>query len=163
MANRRREPTGVVVNAGTLDLSGAGTLTGSANGFTVNPGGTLFLDNSTTNTANRLGGKAVNLNGGTFEISALSTTQATETAGGKLTLNSGGSVLIDNSNSGAAGSILKFSSLATTAGSGLNVYNYGATSPNGAINGTVSTTSTRRRAPIPRSRWRARSALPPAS
>ena len=57
----------VTVNAGSLILSGGGTAT-TVSGFTVNQGGILTLDNSSSN-ANRIGDStAVTLAGGEFKL-----------------------------------------------------------------------------------------------
>lgn len=57
----------VTIVGGGLTLSGANGALGSATGYTLNPGGTLTLDNSTNNNTNRLrDASAITANGGTF-------------------------------------------------------------------------------------------------
>jgi autotransporter-associated beta strand protein len=66
----------LTVNAGTLTLSGAAKL-GNASSATVNPGGTLTLDNSGTSTDSRLGGttRTLTLAGGTLNFIGNTTTE----------------------------------------------------------------------------------------
>ncbi len=71
----------ITVNAGTLTISESGSAA-SVTGVTVNLGGTLKLDNSTTSVASRLGDAIVlTMNGGTFEFTGNSSGITTETIG----------------------------------------------------------------------------------
>lgn len=102
--------TGLQIFGGTLALNGSGTLTGGSSiVMNVLPGATLFLDNSTTNVSNRLGGRPVTLNGGTFSYLSNSGT-STETLG-VLTTSRPGNTITVNNNGGS--STLTFSSLAS--------------------------------------------------
>jgi autotransporter-associated beta strand protein len=66
-----------VVNLGTVKLQGSGAFSGANQTDTVNTGGSLILDNSTTNIANRRGNRGLNLNGN-FTVIGNSTTATTE-------------------------------------------------------------------------------------
>ena len=85
------------VNAGTFTLSGTGQF-GNASTASVTPSATLTLDNSGTNTANRLGGttRTLALSGANLTVLPLSATTGTATVAestGALTLNAGNSVI----------------------------------------------------------------------
>ena len=106
-----------IVDSGIVDFNGAGKAASSAS-FTVNQGGTLLLDNLATNVTNRLGGKALTLNGGElqFKGSSVNSTNAAETMG-ILTLGSNQSTItVFKSTAGTPGTTkLTFSSLVDTA------------------------------------------------
>ncbi|MFM7088185.1 MAG: autotransporter-associated beta strand repeat-containing protein [Candidatus Paceibacterota bacterium] len=71
----------ITVNAGTLTISESGSAA-SVNGVTVNLGGTLKLDNSTTAVVDRLGDAIIlTMNGGAFEFTGNSAGVTTETIG----------------------------------------------------------------------------------
>ena len=80
----------VTILGGGLTLSGANGALTSATGYTLRPGGTLTLDNTTNNT-NRLASVAFGANGGNvvFTHGGAAATNYAETTG-TLTLNSGG-------------------------------------------------------------------------
>ncbi|HEY3900883.1 MAG TPA: autotransporter-associated beta strand repeat-containing protein [Chthoniobacter sp.] len=91
-------PTGTfTVNQGGVTISGAGTFNFAT--YALNSTGVLTLDNSLNSVVNRLSGKNVTIQGGSFVYngSNLATTNASETigtlgvtnGGGKITLNPG--------------------------------------------------------------------------
>ncbi len=67
-------------NGGTLKIGGSATLT-NATPVTIYQNSNLTLDNSTTNTNNRLVGNSLNLGGGTLTINGNSLNPTTETIG----------------------------------------------------------------------------------
>ena len=87
----------ITINAGTLAISGSGSAT-AVTGVTVNLGGTLTLDNSTTAVADRLNGTGgtnaiiITLNGGNLNFLGNSAATASETLG-QLALASGHNVV----------------------------------------------------------------------
>jgi autotransporter-associated beta strand protein len=108
------------INAGTISLGGSGTAVSSA--FTINLGGTLKLDNSISNLANRLGDTlAVTMNGGNFYIIGQDSTTVTETIGQLAFLTGHNTVTIDpKAGSGGLGTTLTVANatcLSRTAGS----------------------------------------------
>lgn len=105
---------GVKVEEGILVLSGAGTTNSNGAPNIVYQGATLRLDNSGTNTNNRLTARAVTLQGGTFDFIA---NNSTETAGAFI--SDQGANTINNGGSGT--SALTFASYAGNAGSSLNI------------------------------------------
>ncbi len=107
----------ITINAGTLTFSGAGTAT-AVTGVTVNLGGTLTLDNSTTASTDRLNGTANNvtlaLNGGNFNFIGNTAAAASETMGAMTAASGHSTVTITP---GAGGSTtMTFASFARTAG-----------------------------------------------
>ncbi len=106
---------GFVIHNGMVVMNGTATANSSGAVNLIQGGATLRLDNSGTNTNNRLTGRAVTLEGGTFDFVS---NNSTETVGA-LVLNSGGSVI----NMGGSGTAaLTFASLPTqNGGSSLNV------------------------------------------
>ncbi|WP_395736830.1 autotransporter-associated beta strand repeat-containing protein [Prosthecobacter sp.] len=100
--------TGAInINAGTLNVSGSGVKLGATGTITVTPTGTLSIDDTGTATANRLGGRPLTLNGGTFTYLGNSAT-STESIG-NLTISRPGNTIISNSNGGST--TLTFASL----------------------------------------------------
>ncbi len=97
------------VKQGTVSVNGVGTLgvpsvttgqTGAGTVFTQS-NSTLLLDNSGTNTDNRLSNRAINLQEGEFKIMGNSGVTTTETTTGILTLTAGLSqITLDADNSG---------------------------------------------------------------
>jgi autotransporter-associated beta strand protein len=108
------------VSGAEVRLSGAGTLA-STSGVTLNQGGSLILDNATTNNTDRIGSVAVAMNGGRLDLIGrdANTTASSETLG-QLQLQ-GGENQINVARSGNAGTTtnLTFSSLTRTTGSTL--------------------------------------------
>lgn len=98
------------VDGGTLRLGGAGALTGLS-GVTLSNRANLTLDNTATNSGDRLAG-AITSSGGTINFTA-NAAATTETLGA-LTLNAG--ALTVNSTAGAGGSILTVPSVTRNAG-----------------------------------------------
>ncbi|QOV90168.1 autotransporter-associated beta strand repeat-containing protein [Humisphaera borealis] len=87
------DATGLRVNAGKLALAGAGTFTGSPTiGVVVQSTGTLELDNSTTNQANRLGGRPITIANGTLNLIGSASAASSETFGAP-TFNRGYSIV----------------------------------------------------------------------
>jgi autotransporter-associated beta strand protein len=105
---------GIKVEGGILKLSGAGTTNSSGAPNVVYQGATLQLDNSITNTNNRLTARAVTLQGGTFDFIS---NNSTETAGAFV--NDQGANTINIGGSGTAA--LTFAGLTSSAGGTLNV------------------------------------------
>ncbi|NBO46808.1 MAG: hypothetical protein EBU85_07380, partial [Actinobacteria bacterium] len=105
---------GYQIHKGTLILSGTATTNSSGAANLVQSGAILRLDNSGTNTANRLTGRAVTLQGGTFDFIA---NNSTETAGA-FVADQGASTL---NNGGTGSSALTFSTFTGNAGGTLNV------------------------------------------
>ena len=101
----------VTVNAGTLKVSGSGTKLGTTGAVTVTSTGTLVLDDTGTATANRLGGRALTLQGGTFSYIGNSGTSAESV--GNLTISRPGGTFIANNGGGT--SAITFASLGGTA------------------------------------------------
>ncbi len=87
----------ITINAGTLTFSGSGSAT-SVTGVTVNLGGTLTLDNSTTAVADRLNGTGgtnaivLTMNGGNFNFIGNGAAASSETLG-QLALASGHNIV----------------------------------------------------------------------
>jgi hypothetical protein len=101
------------INAGTLALSGSGSAVSTT--ITVNLGGTLTLDNSTTAVASRLGDAlALTLNGGNFNFIGNSAGVSSETAGA-LTLPTGHNTITITPGTGGS-TTMTFASLSRTAG-----------------------------------------------
>ena len=90
----------VRIYRGTANLAGLGTLgTGANNQFQVWQNGTLNVDNSGTNTANRFSNRPIQIGGGTINFTPNSAGSShVSTAAGTLTVSQGASVL--NMNSG---------------------------------------------------------------
>src|SRR5262249_28306677 len=106
------------VSAGNLVLAGNSALTGTSN-VTLNPGGTLTLDNTGTNLGNRVNdGASVTLNGGTLVYLGNASANSTETLGA-VTAAAGNSVIRTVNGSGAS-TTLTLASLARSAGASLN-------------------------------------------
>lgn len=78
---------------GTLRLTGQGALLNSSS-FTINPGSTLILDNSTTKLENRLNAAPVNMAGGTLRMIGDPNTRTVEVTG-QLTFSAGTGSIID--------------------------------------------------------------------
>jgi hypothetical protein len=93
-----------------MAFSGAGTLTGGSTiPVTIHPGATLLLDDSAMAVANRLGGRAITINGGTLAYVSRGSANSSETLG-ILTL-AAPSLTINTTSSGSASSVLTFASL----------------------------------------------------
>lgn len=105
---------GVQVHRGTLVLSGAGTTNSNGAVNIVQSGAIMRLDNSGTNTNNRLTGRALTLQGGVLDFISNNTTELA----GALIYDQGGSTL---NNGGTGSSSLTFASFASAAGGTLNV------------------------------------------
>ena len=128
-----------MLNGGTLDLSGAGVLTGTS-AVTVNQGGTLTLDDTGTNLANRVNTAAnVTLNGGTFNFLGNSTQASSQAFSTTLTLTGGNSTISTASGTAGGTATLTFSKLTRNAGSTLVFA--GINSPVGAASNQVIFTS----------------------
>ncbi|WP_395748858.1 autotransporter-associated beta strand repeat-containing protein [Prosthecobacter sp.] len=110
----------ITINAGTLSVSGSGVKLGATGAIAVNPTGTLFIDDTGTATANRLGGRALTLSGGTFSYLGNGVT-STESIGA-LTLNRPANTIISNSNGGSV--TLTFASLASNIVTGDSSVNF---------------------------------------
>src|SRR5207249_7445825 len=94
----------VVNNGGQVTINNAGTAT-TVTGFTLNPGGTLLVDNTASNTNNRLGtSTALNLAGGTFTLTG-TTTLSTDTAEQVGAVNVQGGFSTVNLNKGSGGNL----------------------------------------------------------
>jgi len=103
------------INGGKLILSGSGTAVSAT--FTINLGGTLTLDNSSTNIASRLGDAlALTMNGGNFNFigSNTASTNAAETTGA-LTPVSGHNVVTVTPGTGGS-TTMSFTTLTRSAG-----------------------------------------------
>ena len=116
----------VVVDAGTMTLAGQATLTST--GLAVNPGATVVINNTATNTANRIAAAVpISLTGGTLIYEANTTPGAVSTETfGSITLNwsspstlAGSSNIISDAVPGTT-SILTITNLTRTAGTLLN-------------------------------------------
>lgn len=105
---------GVKVEKGTLVLSGAGTTNSNGAVNIVYQGATMRLDNSGTNTNNRLTGRALTLQGGTFDFIA---NNSTETAGAFVADQGANTINM----TGTGTSALTFSTFTGNAGGTLNV------------------------------------------
>jgi autotransporter-associated beta strand protein len=105
---------GFKVRKGLMILNGTGTSNSSGAPNLVIGGATLRLDNSGTNTNNRLTARAVTLQGGTFDFIA---NNSTETAGAFVS-DQGANII---NNGGAGTSALTFASYTGNAGSSLNI------------------------------------------
>ncbi|GEP44951.1 autotransporter-associated beta strand repeat-containing protein [Brevifollis gellanilyticus] len=105
---------GVQVHRGTLVLNGAGTTNSAGAVNIVQSGATMRLDNSGTNTASRLTGRALTLQGGNFDFIANNSTELA----GALIYDQGGNTI---NNGGSGTSSLTFASFAGAAGGTLNV------------------------------------------
>lgn len=113
----------VTVKGAELRLQGAGTMT-SVTGITVREGGTLTLDNGTTNDTNRVNNAAtVNLNGGTLSFLGRTGNNNSLEAVGALTLSGGGNT-VNNSPGDASGSAqLTFASVTRNSGATVDFTN----------------------------------------
>ncbi|MDB5320604.1 MAG: Autotransporter-associated beta strand repeat protein [Phycisphaerales bacterium] len=107
-----------VSNSGTLTLNGLGKI-GATGGVVVNPGGTINVDDSGTVINNRLGSRAMTINGGTFNYTANGAAASSETLT-TLTFNSGGATFNMNPGTGGGGSTVAFTTLTQNAGSAIN-------------------------------------------
>ncbi|MCX6792637.1 MAG: autotransporter-associated beta strand repeat-containing protein [Candidatus Falkowbacteria bacterium] len=104
----------VTINAGAIILSGSGSAASAT--FTVNLGGTLTLDNSSTAVASRLGDAlALTMNGGNFNFIGNTAALSSETAGA-LTLSTGYNVITITPGAGGS-TTMTFASLTRSAGS----------------------------------------------
>ncbi len=105
----------ITISGGTLDLTGTGTLvTTGTSAVTINQGGGLTLDNTSTNQipstgasqTNRLlstGAQTLTFNGGTLTFNGSTATNATTTQTlGNVTFSSGSSTIVSNQGSGPA-------------------------------------------------------------
>lgn len=103
-----------VVAAGSLFLTGNGT-SATSSGFTVGTGGTLTLDNTTTNLTDRVGKTAgISMNGGALSFLGSGGATSTETVG-TITLAGGGST-INAVNGAGQNATLTAAALVRTAG-----------------------------------------------
>lgn len=101
------------INRGTLLLDSTGAIPVST--ISVNFGGTLTLDNSTTNVLNRISDTAaLSINGGNFNFIGSSTSNVSETAGALTVSTSHGTVTVTPGSGGST--VMTFASLARTAG-----------------------------------------------
>ncbi len=101
------------INAGTVVLSGSGSAVSTT--ITINLGGTLTLDNSTTAVSSRLGDAlALTLNGGNFNFIGNSSGTSSETTGA-LSLSSGHNTVTVTPGAGGS-TVMTFASLSRTAG-----------------------------------------------
>ncbi len=116
----------VVVDAGTMTLAGQATLTST--GLAVNPGATLAINNTATNTTNRVAASVpISLTGGTLIYEANTTPGAVSTETfGTVTLNwssattlAGSSTIINDAVPGTT-SIITLTNLTRTAGTLIN-------------------------------------------
>src|SRR5205823_608025 len=117
------------VSGGTLKVSGLGILASAA--YTVNLGGTLTVDNTTTNIINRLPiASTLALNGGTFSFlgTNVANTNSAQTIGAVI-LNSGHSVISSTTGTGGT-TILTAGALSRIAGATVDFVGSG---PNGAL------------------------------
>ncbi len=101
------------VSGGTLALSGLSGAVASIPTITLQNGGTLQLDSSTTENANRIGNSAaIRLNGGTLQL--ISDANGTsETVGALTVLGSSSTVNVTHNGGALTASVLTFSSLGT--------------------------------------------------
>src|SRR5262249_52778528 len=105
----------VTVNGGTLTLAGPSGVLSAITGITVNPGGTLTIDNTAANNTNRINDNAkVTLGGGTINYLGNAGAAFTETVK-DLTLGSGNSTISVTSGAGQ-NAALTFNTLTRTAG-----------------------------------------------
>ncbi len=119
------------VNAGTMTISGSGVKFGGTGAVTIAPTATLFVDDTGTATANRLGGRPMTLQGGTLSYLGNAVT-STETLG-VLTAARPGSTILADSNGGT--STITFASLTQNANSTLNFVS--ATAALGSANNKI--------------------------
>ncbi len=98
----------ITVNAGLLNIAGAGVKFGITGTVTINGTGTVSVDDTAAATSNRLGGRALSLAGGTFSYLG-NAGVSTETLG-TLTVARPGSTIIADSNGGT--STITFGSIA---------------------------------------------------
>ncbi len=103
----------LLIDAGTVTLTGASGTLVSVTAVTLNSGGSLVLDNSTTENANRIGNStSIQFNGGVFSL--ISDSNGTNESVGSLIVQGGSSTVNILHNGGTAtASILTFSSLGT--------------------------------------------------
>lgn len=103
-----------VVN-GTLVLSGANGALANTASVAINVGGVLTLDNSSANNTNRIAdGAEIDMNGGSFDYSGSSSTNASETVGALLLAFGQNTITVTP---GAGGStVLTFANLSRNAG-----------------------------------------------
>ncbi|HBJ86830.1 MAG TPA: hypothetical protein DDZ88_23830, partial [Verrucomicrobiales bacterium] len=134
----------VYVHEGMLVLHGAGTFGipgtgGGAGTVFMTPGGSIRLDNTGTNTINRLSNRLLNFYGGEFSILGSSSATTTETTTGTLTFNTGHTII---SLTAGTGQQLNFTTGAVTRAAGSTVLfrgsNLGATA--GANTATIQAT-----------------------
>jgi autotransporter-associated beta strand protein len=101
------------INRGTVTLSSTGAMPLST--ISINSGGTLTLDNSTTSLLNRISDSAaLTMRGGNFNFIGNPSSQSSETAGA-LTLSEGHNVVTITPGAGGP-TIMTFASLSRTAG-----------------------------------------------
>ena len=123
-----------IVSAGNLVLAGNSALTGTTN-VTLNQGGTLTLDNTGTNLADRINDSAtVTLNGGTLIFLGNASANSTETLGA-VTAAAGSSV-IKSVNGSSASATLTLTSLARSAGAALS-FQAGSSQTLGSANNQI--------------------------
>ncbi|MBK8095116.1 MAG: autotransporter-associated beta strand repeat-containing protein [Verrucomicrobiaceae bacterium] len=92
------------IREGTLGINGAGALSGT--GLVIlQPNATLSLDNSGTNVDNRLGGRPLQVYGGSFNLNGNAAVATTEQIG-NLTLSRGNTVFTINPNAAQATSLV---------------------------------------------------------
>ena len=103
------------VSAGVVTLSGASGALASVPTVTLRNGGTLQLDNSVTENANRIGNSAaIQLNGGTLRLISDGNGSA-ETVGSLTVLGGSSTVNVTHNGSGSNATMLTFSSFGTIA------------------------------------------------
>ena len=114
-------PASLTINTGTPTASSSTTIPGSP-ALTLNPGGTLTLNNTSVNNPNRINdAAAVVLNGGTLNFLGNGGAASTETLGA-LTLANGTST-INTANPSGQTALLTFASLTRSAGASVNFTN----------------------------------------
>ncbi len=113
----------LTLEAGSLAISGTGQI-GATGLITVDAGGTLSVSDTSGAIANRLGGRPLTLNGGTFIYTANGTSPSSETLGAFIP--GCGSTLI-LSNGGPAAATLKMTSMVPANSGNLNIVTTGGT------------------------------------
>ncbi len=135
------------IAAGTLDLTGLGTLATGTTAFAIDVGGTLLLDNSGNQAAfnpTRIPNAVttiINFNGGTLQVNGTTTAGATSTVSLNTAVEnfvSGYSTVINNNGNvaGGATSVLALNTFSLTATPGATVNFQGGTSGNQTLGGT---------------------------
>lgn len=108
--NQAAVTSAVVVNQGTLNISGSGVGIGITGSITINSTGTLEIDDSIGAPSAHMNNRPVTLQGGTFSYDG-NTANSAEVNTSALTFARGGGIFIANAN-GAATNSLTFASLA---------------------------------------------------